>query len=118
MAEPFSMLSHADGFWLFDRRAFFRWTMTRKDTSASPSQLQIELFEAGSKECLACIHGPGFLQKKCWVRQPQPDALAVQQSDDRAWLQLVIVTGMIAAKTQRHKDKVTDRSRKSGHGFV
>lgn len=92
--------------------------MTRKDAGKSPSQLVISLFEGGSKESLARFHGPGFWQKQFWVQQPQPDILSVQQTIDRVRLQVIVTTGMIAAKTQRHKDKVTDRCRRTGSGFV
>lgn len=92
--------------------------MTRKDAGNSLSQLCFSLFEGCSKQSLACFHGPGFQQKQFWVQQPQHDVLSVRQKDDRAWLQVVVATCMVAAKTQRHKDKITDRSRGSGHGFV
>ena len=94
--------------------------MTSKDASNSPNQLCISLFEGSgsSNQALACFQGPGFQQKRCWVQQPQHDVLSVQQTDDRAWLQVVVATCMVAAKTQRHKDKITDQARRSGHGFV
>lgn len=92
--------------------------MTRKDACKSPSQLCISLFEGKSKEALACLCGPGFHRKKFWVQQAQADSLMVQQTDDRLWLQLVVATGMIAAKTQRHKDKITDHCKRTGQGFL
>ena len=90
----------------------FRWVMIRKDAGNSPSQLCFSLFEGSSKQSLASFHGPGFQQKQFWVQQSQHDVLSVQQTDDRAWLQVVVATCMVAAKTQRHKDKVTNRSRR------
>lgn len=96
----------------------FRWAMNRKDACKSPSQLCISLFEGKSTKALACLCGPGFHRKKFWVEQPQSDSLMVQQTDDRLWLQVVVATGIIAAKTQRHKDKVTDHCRRTGQGFL
>lgn len=92
--------------------------MSSKDAGKSQSQLHMSLYKVCSKQALACFDGPGFQQKQSWVQQPQHDVLSVRQTDDRAWLQVVVATCMVAAKTQRHKDKITDRSRRSGHGFV
>ena len=92
--------------------------MTSKDASNSLHHLCISLFEGTSKQPLACFHGPGFQQKQFWVQQPQHDVLSVRQTDNRAWLQAVVATCMVAAKTQRHKDKITHEARRSGHGFV
>ena len=92
--------------------------MTRKAANHSLSHLQIELFEDNSKVCLACICGPGFQRKQFWVQQPEVDVLSIQKSDDCRWLHMVVATGLVAAKTQRHRDKITDRSRRSGHGFI
>ena len=86
--------------------------MTRSDASKSPTQLRVELCEEGLKECLACISGPGFQRKKFWVQQLEPDVISVMGTKDRMWLQTIVATGMIAAKTQRHKDKVTANARK------
>jgi len=91
-----------------------RWRMTRADASNSPTQLRIELVNASTKQCLACISGSGCQRKKFWVQQPEPDVISVADSDDRAWLQLIVATAMIAAKTQRHKDKVTAAARRNG----
>ncbi len=88
--------------------------MTRADASNSPTQLRIELVNASTKQCLACISGSGCQRKKFWVQQPEPDVISVADTDDRAWLQLIVATAMIAAKTQRHKDKVTAAARRNG----
>lgn len=92
--------------------------MTGKDARNSQRQLRISLFEDSSKQALASFHGPGFQQKRFWVQQLQHDILVVQQTDDRVWQQVLVATCLVAAKTQRHKDKITDQSRQSGHGFV
>lgn len=88
--------------------------MNRKEACSSPRQICISLFEGNSKESLASFCGPGFQHKKFWVQQLQSDMLSVQHTDDRFWLQVVVATCMIAAKTQRHKDKVTNHCRRSG----
>lgn len=90
----------------------FRWAMTGTDASKSPTQLRIELLEEDSKHCLACISGPGFQRKKFWVQQPEPDVICAMDTDDRTWLQVIVATAMIAAKTQRHRDKVTSAARR------
>lgn len=90
----------------------YRWAMTNADTSNSPIQLRIELFEGSSKKCLAYITGPGFQRKKFWVQQLEPDVISVGPQDDRMWLKTIVATGMIAAKTQRHRDKVTAAARR------
>lgn len=88
--------------------------MTRADASNSPIELCIELVDASTKQCLACISGPGCQRKKFWVQQPEPDVVSVADTEDRAWLQLIVATALIAAKTQRHKDKVTAAARRNG----
>ncbi len=88
--------------------------MTRADASNSPLELHIELVEASTKQCLACICGPGCQRKKFWVQQPEPDVISVVDTEDRTWLQLIVATALIAAKTQRHKDKVTAAARRNG----
>ncbi|DBA83052.1 hypothetical protein WJX77_006006 [Trebouxia sp. C0004] len=92
----------------------YRWRMTWADASNSPTQLRIELVDASTKQCLACISGSGCQRKKFWVQQPEPDVISVADTDDRAWLQLIVATAMIAAKTQRHRGKVTTAARRSG----
>lgn len=91
----------------------FRWAMTGTDASKSPTQLRIELLEEESKHCLACISGPGFQRKKFWVQQPEPDVICAMDTEDRTWLQMIVATAMIAAKTQRHRDKVTSAARRN-----
>lgn len=91
----------------------FRWAMTGADASKTPTQLRIELLEEGSKYCLACISGPGFQRKKIWVEQPEPDVICAMDTEDRTWLQMIIATAMIAAITQRHRDKVTSAARRN-----
>lgn len=92
----------------------YRWRMMRADASNSPIQLRIELLDASTKQCLACISGSGCQRKKFWVQQPEPDVISVADSNDQAWLQLVVATALIAAKTQRHKDKVSAAARRNG----
>ena len=92
--------------------------MTRAAASKSETELHIELFRKDCTEGLAHISGPGFRRKKFWVQQPVPDTIAVLANQDRHWLQMVVATGLIAAKTQRHRDKVTAMALKSGTGFA
>ena len=88
--------------------------MSRANANNSTSQLQIELRGNGSKECLACIQGPGSQCKRYWVRQPKPDTMTVMSdTDDRMWMQVIIASGMVAAKAQRHKAKVMAVPRKT-----
>lgn len=88
--------------------------MTWADASKSLTELRIELVDATTKQCLACISGSGCQRKKFWVQQPEPDVISVVDTGDRGWLQLVVATALIAAKTQRHKDKVTAAARRHG----
>ena len=92
--------------------------MTRGDASRSETDLRIELLEGNSAQCLAHVAGPGFQRKKFWVQQPVADTISVSAECDRTWLQMIVATGLVAAKTQRHRDKVTTMARKCGTGFV
>ena len=92
--------------------------MTRGDASKSETDLRIELLEHNSVQCLASIAGPGFQQKKFWVQQLVADIISVSANCDRTCLQMIVATGLVAAKTHRHRDKVTTMARKRGTGFV
>lgn len=70
--------------------------------------MQIRLLEDGSQQELALFRGPGTKCKSYWIQNPellQETITLFGRTDYPAWVQLVIATGMVAAKTQRRNDK-------------
>ncbi len=84
----------------------FRWT-----TSGCPDsrkQLQVKLMEDGSRQELARLEGPGSSCKSYWIQNPElsQDTITIfGRTDYPRWMQVVIASGMVAAKTQRRIDK-------------
>ena len=89
-----------------------RWT-----TSGCPdsrSSLQIKLLEDGSKQELAHFSGPGTKCKSYWIQNPdfaQDSITMFGRTDYPTWMQVVVASGLVAAKTQRRIDKSLQRSR-------
>ena len=70
--------------------------------------MQIRLLEDGSQQEVALFSGPGTRCKRYWIQNPelmQETITLFGRTDYPAWVQLVIATGMVAAKTQRRNDK-------------
>lgn len=84
----------------------YRWT--RSGCSDSRLHVQIKLLEDGSKQALACIEGPGSKCKSYWIQNPEltQDTMTIYgRTDYPVWMQVVIASGMVAAKTLRRMDK-------------
>lgn len=70
--------------------------------------MQIRLLEDGSQQELATFTGPGTRCKSYWIQNPElaQDTITMfGRTDYPAWMQIVIVSGLVAAKTQRRIDK-------------
>lgn len=64
--------------------------------------------EDGSQQELALFCGPGTKCKSYWIRNPElaQDTITLfGRTDYPTWMQIVIASGMVAAKTQRRLDK-------------
>ena len=70
--------------------------------------MQIKLMEDGSRQELARLEGPGSRCKSYWIQNPElsSDTITVfGRTDYPTWMQIVIGSGMVAAKCQRRIDK-------------
>ncbi len=89
--------------------------MSRHAASRSMFDLKICLQQKGSHENLACIKGAGCARKQCWVQLNELDTVSfLVEAKDPTWIQLVIISAMVAAKTQRHRDKMFPPSMRRG----
>lgn len=85
----------------------YRWTMSRHAASRSMFDLKLCLQLKGCHQKLACIEGAGCARKQCWVQLNETDTISfLTEAKDPTWTQLVIMSAMVAAKTQRHRDKM------------
>ncbi len=90
----------------------FRWTTS--GCGDSRTHLQIKLMEDGSRQELARIEGPGSRCKSFWIQNPElsQDTISIfGRTDYPTWMQVVIASGMVAAKTQRRIDKSLQQQR-------
>ena len=77
--------------------------------------LKICLQQKGCHQNLACIEGAGCARKQCWVQLNELDTVSfLTEAKDPTWIQLVIISAMVAAKTQRHRDKMFPPSMRQG----
>jgi hypothetical protein len=77
--------------------------------------LKMCLQQKGSQQNLACFEGAGCARKQCWVQLNEPDTVSfLTEAKEKTWIQLVIITAMVAAKTQRHRDKMFPPSMRRG----
>lgn len=84
----------------------YKWKLTSEESNKSDSGLYLSLHQSGAKQTLASIVGPGSSRQQCWVGPRDPDVIAIRsQTDDQLWVQIVLVSAMVAAKTQRCLDK-------------
>lgn len=89
----------------------YRWSL---DTANTDRQLKMILQEEGSKDVLAQFDGPGSQCKMFWIDNPamcQDNIQVLLRTDSPRWVQLVITTGMVAAKMQRRHDKFLSNAR-------
>lgn len=104
-------------FWWDDKS--YRWMMPW--TAKSAEQFKLYLLQDGSSKRLASIEGPSYQQKRFWVGSLKPDSISLMcLTDDTLWLQAVIASALVAAKTQRRRDKSTPsgwRRQLQGGGF-
>ncbi|DBA84545.1 hypothetical protein WJX79_006245 [Trebouxia sp. C0005] len=90
----------------------YRWTTS--GCGDSRAHLQIKLMEDGSRQELARIEGPGSRCKSFWIQNPElsQDTISIfGRTDYPTWMQVVIASGMVAAKTQRRIDKSLQQQR-------
>ncbi len=72
----------------------------------SMDHLKIQLLQDGCPQPLACIEGPGCQRKQVWVQLNKPDTISLFcDIQDPMWLQVIIASGLVAAKVQRRRDK-------------
>jgi len=72
----------------------------------SMNHLKIQLLQDGCPQTLACIEGPGCQRKQFWVQLDKPDTISLFcDIKDPMWLQVIIASGLVAAKVQRRRDK-------------
>ena len=84
--------------------------MSRHAASRSMFDLKICLQQKGSHQNVACIEGAGSARKQCWVQLNALDTVSfLTEAKDPAWIQLVIISAMVAAKTQPQRDKMFRR---------
>ena len=90
-------------------------------TAKSAEQFKLYLLQDGSSKRLASIEGPSYQQKQFWVGSLKPDSISLMcLTDDTLWVQAVIASALVAAKTQRRRDKSTPpgwRRQLQGGGF-
>lgn len=71
--------------------------------------MQIRLVEdGGSRQELARFSGAGARCKSYWIQNPElgEDTITMfGRTDYPVWMQIVITSGLVAAKTQRRIDK-------------
>ena len=83
--------------------------------SRSMFDLKICLQKKGSHQNFACIEGAGCARKQCWVQLNELDTVSfLVEAKDPTWIQLVIISAMVAAKTQRHRNKLFPPSMRRG----
>ena len=91
----------------------YRWSLD----SAGDSQklLKMRQVEEGCKDELAQFEGPGSQCKCFWIDNPvmfKDTVTVLARTDSPLWVQLVIATGMVAAKMQRRHDKFVSNARR------
>ncbi len=89
--------------------------MSSKAASSSMFDLTVCLQQKGSQQNLACIQASGCARKQCWIQYSEVDTVTfLSETHDHEWVQLVIVSAMVAAKTQRRQDKMIPTSMRRG----
>ena len=91
----------------------YRWSL--ENTINTDRQLKMRMLEEGCKDVLAEFEGPGSQCKLFWIDNPamfQDHIQVSTRTDSPLWVQLVIATGMVAAKMQRRHDKFLSAARR------
>ena len=80
--------------------------MSWMTVATSINHLKIHLLQDGCLQPLASIEGPGCQRKQFWVQLNKPDTISLFcDIQDPTWLQVILASGLVAAKVQRRRDK-------------